>query len=185
MLGYEPEELVGRSYRSVVHLDDRGVGPIDTATDASNETRFENRCLRKDGGIVWVEWRVVDLANEGTLYCVARDITERRKAEERLRRAEEKYRGIFENAVEGIFRTLPDGRLVESNPALRRMFGYGSPEEMRSAVHDVGKQLWVDPTERERFLRAVRERDTVSGYEARMRRKDGSVIWVSISSRAT
>src|SRR5213594_320027 len=62
---------------------------------------------------------------------------------EALRRAEEKYRGIFENAVEGIGRTTPDGRILAANGAFARMLGYDSPEELIARVSDVGR-IYVD-----------------------------------------
>src|ERR671916_3052263 len=78
----------------------------------------------------------------------AEERRERRRAQEALRLAEEKYRGIFENAVEGIFQTTTDGRFVTANPMMARIFGYDSPEEMIQAVHNVAEQLYVEPERR-------------------------------------
>src|SRR5215210_399892 len=75
----------------------------------------------------------------------AEERRQRRQAQQALKEAEEKYRGIFENAVEGIFQTTDDGRLVTANPMMARIFGYGSPEEMMRAIHNVTDQLYVDP----------------------------------------
>ena len=66
------------------------------------------------------------------------DITARKRAEEKLKRSEEKYRNIFENAVEGIFQVTADGRYTSVNPALARIHGYDSPEEMIESVTDIG-----------------------------------------------
>jgi len=95
--------------------------------------------------------------------------------------AEEGYRSVFENASEGIFRSTPEGRLLAANPAMARMFGYRSPEELVSEVSDLGRQLWESPQERERFVRRVLEEGSVSGFEARMRRRDGSLLWASLN----
>ncbi|HEX2729686.1 MAG TPA: PAS domain S-box protein, partial [Rubrobacteraceae bacterium] len=103
---------------------------------------------------------------------------------ESLRRAENKYRSIFENAVEGIFQTTPEGRLVTANPAMAAMFGYGSPRELISQVTNVGGQLYADPGKREKLIRQVKENGTIKGLEVRGRRKDGEDIWISLSARA-
>lgn len=109
---------------------------------------------------------------------------ERRRAEEAQRRAEEKYRGIFENAVEGIFQSTVDGAFVIANPALARMFGYESPEELMRSVSNIGEQLYVDPELRVEFDRLVRRDGFVRGFEIQLYRADGSVVWASASARA-
>ncbi|MDQ4004614.1 MAG: PAS domain S-box protein, partial [Actinomycetota bacterium] len=100
------------------------------------------------------------------------------------RRAEEKYRSIFENAVEGIFQTTVDGKFVTANPALARMFGYESPEELLAAISDVEDQLYVDPERRAEFGQLARGEGFVYGFEMQMYRKDGSVMWASANARA-
>ncbi|MBD0356906.1 MAG: PAS domain S-box protein, partial [Rubrobacter sp.] len=111
---------------------------------------------------------------------------ELREAEGRRekRRAEERYRSIFENAVEGIFQTTVAGRFLVANPALARMFGYESPEELLAAVSSIDDELYVDSEHRKEFDRLVRRHDAVSGFEAQMYRNDGSTMWASLSARA-
>jgi len=118
------------------------------------------------------------------LCGIARDITERRLVAERIRKAEEKYRNIFENAVEGIYQSTPEGRLITANPAFARMLGYDSPEEIIQSVRDIRTQLYVEPDRRDAFIRLLDKYDSVSGLEIQYYRKDGSIIWVSESSRA-
>jgi PAS domain S-box-containing protein len=100
-----------------------------------------------------------------------------------LATTEAKYRALFENAVEGIYQSSPDGHIVLANPALARMLAYASPAELVATVTDVAAQLYVDPERRAELMRGLEERGAVSGFEARVRRKDGSVIWVSLSER--
>ncbi|MBL9216510.1 MAG: PAS domain S-box protein [Opitutaceae bacterium] len=107
----------------------------------------------------------------------------RRQAEDALQRAERQFRGIFENALEGLYQTSADGRFLNANPALARMFGYASPAEMLAAINDVGRQVYVDPRRREDFLRLIQHSDEVTDFESEVLRKDGSVIWVSESVR--
>jgi PAS domain S-box-containing protein len=107
---------------------------------------------------------------------------ERMRAEEALRRSEEKYRSIFENAVEGIYQSTPEGKFIEVNPAMARIFGYDSPEELQKAIDDIGCQICVDPARREEFIRAVQETgDAV--FEIEILKKDGSTGWMSDSMR--
>jgi PAS domain S-box-containing protein len=104
--------------------------------------------------------------------------------EEALKQAEEKYRNIFENAVEGIFQSTPDGRYLSVNPTLAIMLGYDSPEDLIAHVTDIGHQLYVSPKERTNFQKALEEHGSVMGFETEEYRKDGSRIWVSINARA-
>jgi PAS domain S-box-containing protein len=122
--------------------------------------------------------------NVQEVVLVHEDITERMEAEEERRRAEEKYRSIFENAVEGIFQTTVEGRFVTANPTLARMLGYDSPEELLENVSNIAEQLYVDPERRTEFGRLVRRDGFVRGFEIQAYRKDGSVMWASMSARA-
>ena len=107
-----------------------------------------------------------------------------REAEAALRDAEQKYRSIFENAIEGIFQTSPDGRYLSANPALARIYGYDSPAELTKAFTDIAGQLYVDPGRRAEFIRLLEEDDTVSDFESQVYRKDGRVVWISEKARA-
>ena len=110
----------------------------------SGSDRFETRHRCKDGRIIEVEVIATFLKlRERYVFAFMRDITQRKETEEALRKAEARYRGIFENATEGIFRTTPEGRILIANPALARMFGYQSPQEImssRSEERRVGKE---------------------------------------------
>jgi two-component system, sensor histidine kinase and response regulator len=101
------------------------------------------------------------------------------------RESERRLSSIFGNAVEGIFQTTPDGRLLSANPALAGIFGYESPEELMASVTDIGGQLYVRKEDREAFIRMLGERGDLKGFEAPMRRKDGRLFWVSINVRVT
>jgi PAS domain S-box-containing protein len=114
----------------------------------------------------------------------ARDVTERKQAEEERRQAEEKYRSLFENAVEGIFQSSPEGRFLTVNPAFARMLGYSSPEDVISSIQDIKRQVWVDLERREVYARLLEEKGAVLGFECRQLRKDKSIIWVSLCTRA-
>jgi PAS domain S-box-containing protein len=103
---------------------------------------------------------------------------------ERLKAAEAIYRSLFENALEGIYQSTPDGRYLMVNAALARMYGYQRPEEMLSQVSDIQKQIYVDTTWRERFQQEIEEKGFVRELEYQVRRRDGTVLWISESARA-
>ncbi len=100
-----------------------------------------------------------------------------------LSAAEAKYRAIFEHAVDGIFQTSLDGHYLDANPSLARMYGYGSVEELMTGVRDIGRELYVDPTRRGDFVRGMRNEGEVTAFEAEVRRRDGSTMWVSETAR--
>lgn len=104
-------------------------------------------------------------------------------AEQARGRAEAKYRTIFENSVEGLYQTTADGRMLIANPALARIAGYDSPEEMIADVRNVGEQFYVNLADRARFQHAMQEAGLVRGFEAQMRRRNGELIWISSDAR--
>ncbi|MBL9189619.1 MAG: PAS domain S-box protein [Opitutaceae bacterium] len=108
---------------------------------------------------------------------------QRRQSELALADAEMKYRGIFENALEGLYVTSPDGRFISANPALARMFGYASPAELIAATPDIGRRIYAQPGRRAEFLALASRSDEVAGFESEVRRRDGSTCWISESVR--
>jgi PAS domain S-box-containing protein len=103
------------------------------------------------------------------------------RAQERA--TEAKFRGLFENAVEGIFQRSPEGKYLDANPALAHMLGYASPHELIDQVTDIRDQLYFEPESHDELVRLLAANDTVDGFETRMYRKDRSVIWVSLNMR--
>lgn len=110
------------------------------------------------------------------------DITERKEAEESLRIAEEKFRSIFENALEGIFQRDANGKYLSVNPAMANIFGYDSPEEMIEQVEKVS-DLYVEPDSEQEFHRRINEQGEIKHWEYQVYRRDGSIIWVQEDTR--
>jgi PAS domain S-box-containing protein len=135
----------------------------------------------------WVQAFIYPVKDAGgkihEVVLVHEDITETREAEEDRRRAEEKYRSIFENAVEGIFQTTGEGKFVTANPAMARMLGYDSPEELLGTISNISDQLYAEPGRREEIYQLALRDGFVSGFEVQMLRKDGTPVWVSINAR--
>jgi diguanylate cyclase (GGDEF)-like protein/PAS domain S-box-containing protein len=116
--------------------------------------------------------------------ALGKDITKRKAGEEALREADKKYRDIFDGAMEGMFQVSPDNtRFLNANPSLAKILGYDSAEEVLSAANTALENVWVDPEEQSRFTRQREEHGDVRGFECRSRRKDGSIIWIALSSR--
>jgi PAS domain S-box-containing protein len=111
------------------------------------------------------------------------DITDRKQAEEALRIAEENYRSIFENALEGIFQSSPAGRFINVNPTLAKIYGYDSPTEMIESLTNIGEQLYVDSEKRIEFKELLEKQGSAKKFEYRSYCKDGSIIWTQIDAR--
>jgi len=120
----------------------------------------------------------------GWLERSLRYAIERHRMDRALMEAEEKYHGVFDNLVEGIFQTTPDGRYLMANAALARIYGYTDPEELMLDLTDISRRLYVEEGRRDEFIRLMQEHDVLSGFESQIFRKDGSVIWISENCRA-
>ena len=140
-----------------------------------------------DGSEIWASVTKVPIISQSGAVAgvvgLSRDITQLKQTEKALRQAEEKYRTIYENSVEGIFQTTRDGHFITANPALARLYGYASQEELVQALTDIEHQLYVDPKRREEFAAQMREHGSVTGFESEILRKDKSRIWISESAR--
>ncbi len=110
-------------------------------------------------------------------------VIQRKQMEEALRESEIKYRSIFENAVEGIFQTSVEGRILAANPACARLFGSKTPEELIAQVTDVRK-IYVEPGRRLQLLRTIKTYGIITDFEAQVFKKDGSKIWILINAHA-
>jgi PAS domain S-box-containing protein len=185
-LGYSREEFLALSVFDIdSKIDESRAAAVAAEMKRSGFAIFESIHRRKDGSTFPVEVNVKEI-QLGRAYrlAIVRDITERKRAENALREAGHKYREIFENAGEGIFQSTPDGRFISANPALARMHGFDSPEDLIRSRDDISRQIYVDPTRREEFKRLLEESDIVRGFECQTFRKDGSKTWISTNARA-
>lgn len=141
--------------------------------------------LDTDNASFPAEITLAERSIEGRRYAliVARDVTDRLRAEEALRAAEEKYRSIFEKALEGIYQVSMQSKLLNANPAMAAILGFASAQEMVDEVIDVQNQLFPHPEEYDAFVADLRTHGQVRDREMRMRRKDGAGIWISVSAR--
>ncbi|MGA7932005.1 MAG: PAS domain S-box protein [Kovacikia sp.] len=129
-----------------------------------------------------VEQRTEELGR--AIAALQAEVSERRQTEEALQRAEAKYRSIFENAIEGIFQTTPDGRYLSANSALARLYGYDSADDLIASLTNVQHQLYVDPARRLEFMNLMQSQGMVAAFEFQVYRKDGSILWISENAHA-
>jgi PAS domain S-box-containing protein len=145
---------------------------------------FRTEYTTLDGRTVEMAFNPIVVRGEKTGISVfGKDVTEQKAAERARLEAEKKYRDIFDGALEGIFQTSLDGKLLTANPAMAQMLGYDSQDYSTAMGRYIVPDVWVDPGDRSRFLQLLEEKIVVRGYECRFKRKDGSVIWVSLNPR--
>jgi PAS domain S-box-containing protein len=151
-------------------------------TIASPIIRLDRGAQRIAEGDLDVRLRIERSDEIGTLANsfdhMARELAAGRR---RIEEVAAKYRAIFDNAAEGIFQSTPDGELVTANRACLAMLGYGDLDQTRRQMHDLGTQVYADPQDRARLLAELRRQGSVDGFEARLRRADGSTFWAEIS----
>jgi PAS domain S-box-containing protein len=111
------------------------------------------------------------------------EILERRKVERALRATERKYRGFFENAVEGAYQSTAEGQYLSVNPALARLYGYASPAEMMSTIGNIARDIYVDADMRRQFQEMIERDGEVRNLEYRVRQRGGRIIWISENAR--
>ena len=122
------------------------------------------------------------LANARHVSQLEKEMAERKRAEAALRESEAKYRGIFDNAVEGIFQTTISGKVITANPALALILGYDSPEDLLGSINNLKDQLYVVPDKREEFLMRMGTEGFVKEFEFKAYRKDKTITDVCINS---
>ncbi len=184
------EELMGMNYRQ--YTDNEHSKKLFQAFNKVYNSGepiegFNWQVIRKDGTKRYIEASVSlrkDSSGKPTGFRgIARDVTERKIAEEELRKSDEKYLNIFENAVEGIYQSTIEGRFITANAALARMTGYDSPEELIESIKDMGTQLYVHPEDRKRFLEIRDTKGFVDDFEVEFYKKDGNTFWGVINAR--
>ena len=196
ILGYEPSELIGKNFLTCGVLAVRNASKIiKLFTDSVIRGGFPDKksdlditqvwINHKDGHSVEVEASTTPIRKDGKLkgfVSILRDITERRQVEEVLRVNEERFKGIFENSLVGIYRTSPDGKILMANPAIVKMLGYNSFEEL--AQINLEEYGFPQEQPRSEFLKQIEEKGQVVGFESVWCKKDGSTLFVRESAKS-
>jgi len=189
VFGWTENEVVGKRLQTIPPEEmDGAVSLYERLLAGETVTGIEVLRRRKDGTYVNISLSATPLINEHSevrgIIGFHTDITDRKKTENALRQAEEKYRSIFENAVEGIYQADVNGRYISANPALARMFGFDSAEELIGSRHDISRQEYINPDVRLELIRAIEQHDVVHNFEYEALRQDGKRIWLSTTAHA-
>ncbi|GEM_PF-1031246 len=176
MLGYQHSEFTGAYTPDFVAAEYKNL--TRKHIKEGYEEAYEVIAIRKDGSAFPVEFQGKTFMFRGkkTRVTAMRDITRRKQAEER-------YRALFENAIEGLYQSTPDGRFLTMNQSFAAIFGYATPQEMIGAVTDIETQIYVNEADCETKTELLKKHGRIHNHELQLRRRDGSVIWVSESSR--
>ena len=193
LAGLEPAAMprTTRDWLNLVHPEDREVfrrTAIEAGTGGARRD-LDYRLLRAQGEVAHIRQvmepvqETEDSHGRKRWFNTLQDVSQQRQAEEARRKAELEFRSIFENAVEGIFRTTRAGRVLTANAAAAQMLGYASSADAVADLTDIGRQLYVDTADRDKLYAVLAADGFVRGFETRFRRKDGNTIWVSVSAR--
>lgn len=187
LMHYTADELIGRHYLTLVRPDyrDRAIAVYsEQFINRTPSTYFEFPAIGGGDTTIWVGQHV-QLLFEGDaiigFQAIARDITERRDAEERLRRSEARYRSLFEGTSYGICRSNIEGRFLDVNPALVSMLGYDSAAELMALETT---DIFRDPAARTAIIEEIARNGRVDRRDVQWLRKDGTILTVRLSARA-
>ena len=192
MTGYSKEEVLGKnpSLLKSGEQPESYYAKLWSTILSGQVWRGELVNKRKDGTIYTEEMTITPVTQKvGTVVethfvAIKQDISERKQAEQALRRAEEKYRTIFEDAVVGIFQTTPDGQPLNVNRAMAEMYGFDSPEQLLAEVSNVVLQLFVDPKRMDALRRMLGKETVVRGAEVEVYKRDRKKKWLLMNLRA-
>jgi len=185
--GYSREEFLTMA---ITHIRPPSDIPRVLQEVAENRVRSSTgghwRHVLKNGEVIEVEVSALTLqfAGRPAKLAVIQDITERKRAENALIQAENKYRRIFEEAMVGIFQSTPEGRFLSANPAMARFLGYDSPLDLMEGITNIQGQFYVDSARRDEFKRLMEDPGVVQAFEIEVYRKDRTKVWISTNVRA-
>lgn len=181
IFGFEPEEIIGRHFTDFQ-------APAQAAKDqdmfarvlaGAQQQHYETTFIRRDGSIVELQANSIVLRDETGqpigITGTATDITRVKKNERALRDSAERYRLLFERNLAGVFRTRLDGRLLDCNDSFVRILGYESRDDI--LTHSAA-DFYMEPADRTDLLARLAENPVLTNFEIRMRRKDGTPIWI-------
>ncbi len=182
IFGYTQDELVAMpsiAFGIVTEDRERVIERMKLRLESNTvSVKYSFRVIRKDDQIIQVETLGSRTMYEGrpAIIGTLEDVTETRKAEEKLRESEARYRDLFENSVDAIYLSTPDGRMLDINPAGIRLFGFSSKEEMMN-LDDIS-EFYENREDRDVFRRTLEAKGMVRDFEVKIRRQDGQNLAV-------
>ncbi|UCD81419.1 MAG: diguanylate cyclase [Desulfobacterales bacterium] len=179
--GYAREDFTGHQIEKFYHK-----ASIDFYSASRDHLSFEAEFLAKDGRRIPMLFSRSILKDDkgginGFMYFLT-DLTELKATQEELRRTEQRYRSMYQNAVQGMFQARLSGELIRVNPSYASMLGYSSPDDLLALKEDA-KRFYFNDEDHARMIRAVKKKGTVANYELRLKRKDGKPVWILANIR--
>ena len=189
ILGYEEKELINHSFRKFTfpEMADRVFFEFNKVFNTGQPTPgFETVFIHKNGDQLSLELSISPVDNPAGRRIgfrgLVRNISERKKYEAAIRRSEEKYRALYDNATTGMFRVgLPEGMLLEINEVGARLFGYEDKEEMKKEFRPL--EQYADDEHKEHFFSLIRDQGAVEGLVVPMLKKSGEAFFVELSAK--
>ena len=191
LLGRQADEMLGAPLHPLItesgpqlNLDALSDCPALASLSGGGLIRAEDVFFRKDGAPFKVAFSSTPILEDGRVagaVLIFEDITARKEQEDALRESEAQYRGLFEHATYGIYRSMPDGTFLAVNPALVEMLAFDSEQDLKSV--NLAQDLYLHPEDRAEVLRQAERHESVMRFETQWRKKDGSPITVSLSGR--
>lgn len=176
MFGYKNRnEIIGKKIDDMVHPDSRPV--VEQKINETNPDPYEVVCYKKDGSpiVVRSKGRIIPYHGRMIRISVLSDITQQKEYEKNLQESEERYRQLFENNLAAVFRSDIKGKLIAYNSALATIFGYTSVNELQKVK---AQDLYFSIEDRNKYLLDLKNNGFVKNYQMRMKKKDGSEIWI-------
>jgi len=176
IFGYDGrQEIIGKKLVDFIHPKDKDL--VAQKMSETNSDSYETRCIKKDGTqiIVKAKGRLLPYHGGFIRIAVISDITQEKENEKKITQSEERYRHLFENNLAAVFRSEVGGVLVDFNQALVEILGFTTIEELKkSRTHE----FYFSSAEREKYLSDLKKKGFLKNYQMRMRKKDGSEIWI-------
>lgn len=176
MFGYDSaKEVIGKNLDDFLLSSERA--RVHKKIQEENTESYELSCVKKNGDTIIVKskGRIIPFHGRTVRISVLSDITQEKKYEENIRQSEARYRHLFEHNMAAVFRSEVGGKLVDFNQSLASIFGYSSVEELKKAK---AQDLYYSLRDRERYLKDLHEKGFVKNYQMKMKKKDGSEIWI-------
>jgi PAS domain S-box-containing protein len=178
IFGYSKQELIGKSYHIIWPDEQKHLLPEKIIRDTKTGDRLIDKTyVKKDGTILYAEvyTKLIDINGISNVIVHIRDVTDKKQAQKAIAKSEEKYRNLFERSLAGIFRATTDGQIIECNAEYLKVLGYNSIDDIKKIST---KSIYADPRDREKLIELLRERKEVKDYVMKLKKKDGSYVWV-------
>lgn len=181
MFEYALDEISGLNGLDLFAPESRKIAKEKIASE--DEGPYEATCLRKNGSTFPAEIRAraIQLKGRNARVATIRDLTRQKEMQRQLADSEQKYKALYHNAKAALFRTrISDGTLLDCSRVTMELFGYTTKEEYQN--HFSVTETYADPQQRERFIKMLQKDKRVQGFQAQLKRKDGTPLWVSLTA---